>query len=317
MGPELLFDAVLAIFLLGMAWGALHAPRQSTAIALFVALGMMVALAWARLGAPDLALAEAAIGAGLTGVLLLRTLASSPAPGNPPIDRARLPIRSLSFIGIGMTLLALPVLRASIGETGQQPILPGLVAANLDRSGVSHPVTAVLLNFRAWDTLLELLVLLIALIGFRELYPDREPIANRPGAAHQAPAPWPLLLAWSRSITPLLLITAGYVLWRGTSAPGGAFQAGAILASVAVLLRLNHLLPPLRWSNLLVRGTILAGPILFLTVACLSSALGAGWLDYPREWASALIIGIELCATVSIATTLALLVIGEREDVSA
>jgi uncharacterized MnhB-related membrane protein len=30
-----------------------------------------MALAWARLGAPDIALAEAAIGAGLTGALLL------------------------------------------------------------------------------------------------------------------------------------------------------------------------------------------------------------------------------------------------------
>jgi uncharacterized MnhB-related membrane protein len=34
-----------------------------------------MALAWARLDAPDIALAEAAIGAGLTGALLLTALA--------------------------------------------------------------------------------------------------------------------------------------------------------------------------------------------------------------------------------------------------
>jgi uncharacterized MnhB-related membrane protein len=38
---------------------------------LFIAFGLTMALAWARLTAPDLALAEAAVGAGLTGVLLV------------------------------------------------------------------------------------------------------------------------------------------------------------------------------------------------------------------------------------------------------
>ena len=33
------------------------------------------------------------------------------------------------------------------------------VTAQMDRSGVSHPVTAVLLNFRGYDTLLEVAVL--------------------------------------------------------------------------------------------------------------------------------------------------------------
>jgi uncharacterized MnhB-related membrane protein len=33
-----------------------------------------VAIAWIRLGAPDVAIAEAAIGAGLTGALLLITI---------------------------------------------------------------------------------------------------------------------------------------------------------------------------------------------------------------------------------------------------
>jgi energy-converting hydrogenase B subunit D len=41
------------------------------AVVLFIVFGLLMALAWARLGAPDIALAEAAIGAGLTGALLL------------------------------------------------------------------------------------------------------------------------------------------------------------------------------------------------------------------------------------------------------
>lgn len=37
----------------------------------FIVLGLFMALAWVRLQAPDVALAEAAVGAGITGVLLL------------------------------------------------------------------------------------------------------------------------------------------------------------------------------------------------------------------------------------------------------
>jgi multisubunit Na+/H+ antiporter MnhB subunit len=40
-------------------------------VVLFIAFGLLLALAWVRLGAPDVALAEAAIGAGITGTLLL------------------------------------------------------------------------------------------------------------------------------------------------------------------------------------------------------------------------------------------------------
>jgi hypothetical protein len=41
------------------------------AIAFFIVYGILIALAWVRLEAVDVALAEAAIGAGLTGVLLI------------------------------------------------------------------------------------------------------------------------------------------------------------------------------------------------------------------------------------------------------
>jgi uncharacterized MnhB-related membrane protein len=40
-----------------------------------VTFGLLLALAWMRLDAPDVALAEAAIGAGLTGALLMATIA--------------------------------------------------------------------------------------------------------------------------------------------------------------------------------------------------------------------------------------------------
>jgi energy-converting hydrogenase B subunit D len=68
---EWLFDLLIVVGLLMLAWGALRGRELFTAVVLFIAYGLVMALAWVRLGAPDIALAEAAVGAGLTGVLLL------------------------------------------------------------------------------------------------------------------------------------------------------------------------------------------------------------------------------------------------------
>jgi multisubunit Na+/H+ antiporter MnhB subunit len=43
--------------------------------------------------------------------------------------------------------------------------LSAQVVAQLPNTGVQHPVTAVLLNYRGYDTLLEMVVLLLALLG--------------------------------------------------------------------------------------------------------------------------------------------------------
>jgi len=71
------FDGMLVLALLWLAWRALRSPDLFKAIVLFIAFSLVMALAWVRLQAPDIALAEAAIGAGLTGALLLAALARS------------------------------------------------------------------------------------------------------------------------------------------------------------------------------------------------------------------------------------------------
>ena len=71
----LVFDMLLVLTLLWLAWRALATPELFKGVVLFIAFGLVLALTWVRLDAPDVALAEAAIGAGLTGALLLATLA--------------------------------------------------------------------------------------------------------------------------------------------------------------------------------------------------------------------------------------------------
>lgn len=72
---QLSFDVLLGLGLLWLAWRALASPDLFKAVVLFVSFGLLMALAWVRLEAPDVALAEAAIGAGLTGALLMAALA--------------------------------------------------------------------------------------------------------------------------------------------------------------------------------------------------------------------------------------------------
>jgi len=74
MTVGLVFDLLLIASLLLVASGAMLSRALLSAVVLFITFGLLMALAWLRLGAPDVALAEAAIGAGLTGVLLLDTV---------------------------------------------------------------------------------------------------------------------------------------------------------------------------------------------------------------------------------------------------
>lgn len=182
--------------------------------------------------------------------------------------------------------------------------LPDDVAANLAISGVAHPITAVLLNFRGYDTLLEIAVLLLALFGVLALV---KPHATR--AAHPA---HPLLQTLARLLAPLMVLVAGYLLWVGAIAPGGAFQAGAVLAAAGVLLRLAGLLPAWAAPGLLLRAGLALGLLVFVAVA--AAVLGhATLLTYPPALAGGLILTIEAALTLSIGLTLAALYLASTE----
>ncbi len=70
MTLPLAFDVFLCAMLLGLAARTLFSRTLFQGVMFFVVYGLVMALAWARLNAPDIALAEAALGAGITGALL-------------------------------------------------------------------------------------------------------------------------------------------------------------------------------------------------------------------------------------------------------
>ena len=65
----LVFDGLLLLSIVGLAWASLATTDVRRSVILFMAFGLVLAVAWSRLLAPDVALAEAAIGAGLSGPL--------------------------------------------------------------------------------------------------------------------------------------------------------------------------------------------------------------------------------------------------------
>jgi multisubunit Na+/H+ antiporter MnhB subunit len=189
----------------------------------------------------------------------------------------------------GLLLYALVDLPAAVVH------LPAMVSAELPGSGVSHPVTAVLLNFRGYDTFLEVAVLCLALVGMLAVGPP----LDRPLLSRNV-----MLPTLARHVLPFMILAAVYLLWAGAHQPGGAFQAAAVLAAAAVLLNLSqvqtHWLSTRRWYRLAVG----AGFLFFLAVAAALLPHG-GLLRYPPEHAGLLIVLIESGLTVSLAVNLA------------
>lgn len=300
------FDLVLCLLLVGAAASAVAGRELFAAIAFFVTYGILVGLAWLRLGAVDVALAEIAIGAGLTGVLLMGAWSALRRHGADAQDGAAPPWHKLAAGAAALAVTGL-LAAAVLALPGDAPGLQPLVAQHLAASGVDNPVTAVLLNFRAYDTLMESVVLLVALVAVWALTP-KELWGGVPGLRQHARADG-VLATFGRVLPPLGLVVAVYVVWAGSTLPGGAFQAGTILAAVWLLVVMAGIAEEPRQSSRRLRLALVAGPAVFLAVG-LAGALFGSFLGFPVDAAKTLILVIEFALTFSIAATLALLVAG-------
>ncbi len=302
-------DSLLAILMVYLALQCLLAPRLPQTVFIFFTFGLTLALAWVRLGAVDVAITEAAIASGLLGVLFLDALrdfsftASDKQVNSEAVHHSRskknpqsllLP-RVVLLLGLGLFLLITLEAVWKIPEGGG---LTAAAGALLPESGVENPVTAVLLNFRAYDTWLEMGVILLGLlaifaVGGIKLSP-----------LHRKAAEDPLLRQAILFFIPILFLFGAFLLYFGKSGPGGAFQAGVLWGAIGILLHLGgrsvfSVMP--RWlSNLLL--TIGLGFFLILGFSLLAG--GAALFEYPPDYAGVLILIIETLAAISIAVTL-------------
>jgi multisubunit Na+/H+ antiporter MnhB subunit len=203
---------------------------------------------------------------------------------------------AILFAGLALAILSLPSESAGLALH---------VDAAMGETGVTHPVTAVLLDFRGYDTLLEMVVLLVALAGVWSLAEGSPVLDRRPGT---------MLDRLTRLYAPLMLMVAGYLLWAGSAAPGGAFQAGAVLGAAGVVLTLTGWRLPGALAEWPLRSILVLGVAVFIGVGLVSIGVGLVWLDYPQEWAGGLILLIEAVASLSIGATLAALFLGGRPE---
>lgn len=152
---------------------------------------------------------------------------------------------------------------------------------------ITNLSTAVLLNFRAYDTFLEIGVMALTLFGIFGLSKHDPKKTRLNGHYH------PILRPLTVILSPLMFIMGAYLLWAGTSYTGGAFQAGAIWASAGILLFKSGELNNFKSINLMMLLLSVLSFLLFIIV---------GWLFYA-QFNYAIIFLLEFTIAVSTAAT--------------
>ena len=300
---------VAGVVLIVAVWTVV-ARNTSSAVVGFVAYGLLLALVWVRLGAPDVALTEAAIGSGVTGALLIGAAARLRA-GESSTSAEHLGGVGRTLVAALATIVAAAIVVVLLSLPDPAPSLAPEAAANAGATGLGNPITNVLMAFRAMDTLLEKVVLLLALVGVWSLARDRA-WGGLPASYHRAD-PEGALVFLARVLPPVGVVLGIYVLWAGADHPGGAFQGATILAAMWLLILMAGLYEVPAVSRRRLRLVLVAGPAVFLIVGLGGLALGGAFLSYPQDWAKPIILAIEFAMVLTVAATLGLLVMGPPE----
>jgi len=156
-------DITLLVFLIVVAYAVVRVTDLFEAAMLFAIYSLLSAGLFAMLDAGDVALTEAAVGAGISTILMLAALALThryerPAPGRNPIALA---IVVVTGLGLGYAALDLPAFGAADNPVHTH-VAPHYIQQTYDDTGVPNMVAAVLASYRSIDTLGEAVVILTA-----------------------------------------------------------------------------------------------------------------------------------------------------------
>lgn len=304
-----LLDLGLAALVVGLAFWTISARALFTSVTAYVVYGLMLALVWVRLYAPDVALTEAAVGGGVTGVLLitagkrldaLKSARPLAAPG--PMAKILVGLLCAAVAGaLALAIFALPLPAPSLA--------PAAVAAQYGPgAGLGNPITAVLISYRAFDTMLEKVVLILAVVGVWSVGGD-EFWGLAPAPMRHPPPDGPMRFL-AQSLCPVGVVIGVHIFWVGADAPGGAFQGGALLAAMWMAAMMAKIIEPPMISASWLRLTLIAGPAVFLVIGLAGLGLADAFFAYPKNFAKPVILFIEAFMVASIAVALPLLVAG-------
>lgn len=278
-----LFGVFLLVLLVIIGIAVIRSEDLFVAATLSGIYSLLMAAVFYLLDAVDVALTEAAVGAGISTVLLLAALSLTTSREAGP----RHP-RVLALTVVTATTLMLlwaTFEKPRLGDP-DAPVQVHVAPEYLERTAsdfrIPNVVTAVLGSFRGYDTFGEVLVVFTAGIGVLLL------LSNR-GRRRTAKSPEEVDLRHhlipkviGRLVIPFLLLFGLYVQFHGEYGPGGGFQAGALIAAALILYALLHgrkaalaAVPEWVALSLVSGGVLLYGGV---GIACMF--LGGNFLDY-------------------------------------
>jgi multicomponent K+:H+ antiporter subunit A len=242
-------DGITALGLGIMAFAALvtvvfHRQRLVSLLMLSV-VGLMVALAFARYSAPDLALTQLSVEV-VTIILLMLALFFLPAQTRIESSSLR-GLRDFTLAvgsGVMVAMLVFAVLTRpydSISAFFLENSVPG--------GGGTNVVNVILVDFRGFDTLGEVTVLAIAAVGIfalldgLRLFQPKVDAQGRSWARDRHPL---ILATLSRVLLPMALLVSVFIFLRGHNLPGGGFIAGLV---TAVALILQYVASGVQWTQ--------------------------------------------------------------------
>ena len=161
----MILELPLLVFLVMTAAGAILAKDLISAVFILGTYSFTLALVWALLGAVDVAFVEAVVGAGLATVFFLLTL-SGVLEKDTQIRRSAMPWTAL----IGLPIVAILLLYGAAdlpvfgdpGSPASTHISPIYLESSVEQTRTPNVVTAILMDYRSLDTLIETIVIFTA-----------------------------------------------------------------------------------------------------------------------------------------------------------
>lgn len=312
---DLIEIAVLVLLVL-TALGIVLTRDLFAAVMLMGIFSLLMASSFFMLDAADVALTEAAVGAGVSTVLLLGTLALT-------TDKEKQggikPLVPLVVVGLATAILLYATLdKPRLGDPDtpvQTHVTPRYLDQGMTEVGVPNLVTAVLASYRAYDTLGEVAVVFTAGIGVLLILGSGRRgryVASLRSDAIKGIKHHLVPRVVSKVLIPFIILFALYVQFHGDYSPGGGFQAGAIFASAVMLYALiqgdeaaRRALPARAMAFFSSIGLLLYAGVGYATLA-----MGGNFLDYnvlstdPLAGQHKGIILIELGVGMAVAATL-------------
>lgn len=283
---EELFGIFILTLLVITALAIVQTRNLFVAVMLTGIYSLLLSAVFFLLDAADVALTEAAVGAGISTVLFLGALALTAEHEQAPSAN-----RLVALLVVTTTTLAVIYATFDKPRLGDPnaPTHTHVVPWYLEQTplyiDIPNVVTAVLGSYRGYDTLGEVFVVLTAGIGVLFLLGKAAPVGSRyatSSVGDEGLRHYLIPRMVGRMLIPFILLFGLYVQFHGEYGPGGGFQAGAIIAAAIILYallegeqRALQILP--RW---LLTGLMAGGALLFCGVGVVCMLLGGNFLDY-------------------------------------